>query len=411
METQQATSEKISFHILKNAPLGLIEINQKGEILNSNLAAQAILKYLLAGLNLNVGIDDLNIYTLTPYLDAGLEAKIRNYKQERGRIMPTQHCPVLLTENGIQIEKHYNIDVTQMFPDYYIFAIDDITEKVNKEKEMQQTELDKAVAQSKYELVSEVLHDIGNAVVGFGSYLTRINRMLEQNSLQNLQNLTAFMQAQQTVISTAIGDAKSAALVNLLNGITKTEKENQEELRHSVNEQLNIISHIQEILNIQRQYVTGKENNERKPVNMRSMINDCLAMLSAALEKKGITVSIIALQEPPLIHGDRTKLMQVILNILKNSVEATDVASAEKKIKIKLQTVDDLLSIVIEDNGQGFDAATKDGFFKRGFTTKNTGTGLGLYNCKKIIESHSGSIEIDSAGKGMGAVTTIKLKV
>src|SRR5450631_940716 len=85
----------------------------------------------------------------------------------------------------------------------------------NAQISLQAALLDKAVAQGKYEIASDVLHDIGNAVVGFGSYLTRIRRSLEQNNLQNLQNLAGFFTTQQTILATVIGEAKSGAVVSM----------------------------------------------------------------------------------------------------------------------------------------------------------------------------------------------------
>lgn len=407
MQNQPITSENKLFRLINNSPFGLVDINYQGDIKGLNLVAQAMLKPLIDVYKINSN----NLYDITQHLSTEIADLIQSFQPESGRVIAARIYSISHTEiSGAITEKYFSVDVTRMFAECFIVALDDVTLKLQKEKAMQQAELDKAVAQSKYELVSEVLHDIGNAVVGFGSYLNRINRMLEQNSLQNLQNLAGFMQGQQSAMNTVIGEAKSAALVNLLNGITKTQKENQEELQVSVSEQLNIISHIQEILNIQRQYLTGKESNERKPVNMRSMISDCIAMVAASLEKKEIEISVVALQELPAIPGDRTKLMQVILNILKNSIEAIDPAASKKIITIKLQVADGLLTITIEDNGKGFEPAIGTDLFKRGFTTKSTGTGLGLYNCKTIIESHSGSIKIESLGLGRGAITTIELK-
>ena len=53
--------------------------------------------------------------------------------------------------------------------------------------QQKEQELEKAIAQGKFEIASEVLHDIGNALVGFGSYLTRINRVIENNNLEGVQ--------------------------------------------------------------------------------------------------------------------------------------------------------------------------------------------------------------------------------
>jgi signal transduction histidine kinase len=61
----------------------------------------------------------------------------------------------------------------------------------------------------------------------------------------------------------------------------------------------------------------------------------------------------------------------------------------------------------VKDNGKGFNSETGMQLFQRGFTTKNNGTGLGLYNCRSIIESHAGTFDIKSPGIDLGAEVTI----
>ncbi len=277
--------------------------------------------------------------------------------------------------------------------------------------EQKEQELEKAIAQGKFEIASEVLHDIGNALVGFGSYLNRINRSIELNNLDTIKNLSTFLKAQQTALTGAIGADKAAALVSLTENLANTQATNQQEVATSMSELLNIISHIQEILNIQRQFVRdhGTGSQERKPVNLGSLVDNCRSMLFASFDRKGIQLKINIQAGLPIIKGDHTKLMQVILNVLKNSIEAIDMDSTEKKISITALSEDNYIGLVITDNGQGFSPETGERFFERGFTTKKTGTGLGLYNCKSIIESHGGSFSIKSDGPGMGSVTTIKL--
>jgi len=192
----------------------------------------------------------------------------------------------------------------------------------------------------------------------------------------------------------------------MLNGIINKQQADITDTRNSIAEQLNIISHIQEILNIQRQYVVG-ENRERKLVNLRSVVNDCMAMLFASFDKRGINFALNIPTELPLIKGDRTKLMQVILNVLKNSLESMEITAKNKKIDFRIFTESERLVVQIQDNGIGFDADTADKLFERGFTTKSSGTGIGLYNCKTIIESHSGTIQMLSDGLGSGSKTII----
>jgi len=278
--------------------------------------------------------------------------------------------------------------------------------------QQQEQETEKAIAQGKFEIASEVLHDIGNALVGFGSYLTRINRVSEKNNLESVKNLNLFLKGHQTLIGNAIGVDKANALVSITEGIAKTQADNQKEVSVSIGELLNIVSHIQEILNIQRQFVRGHGgSHERKPVNIVRIIDDCRSMLFASMDKKGVKLIVNIKPGNYVIKGDHTKLMQVILNIMKNSLEAIDMDKSEKCISITMKATAEYIDLKIADTGQGFDKETSSRFFERGFTTKKSGTGLGLYNCRSIVESHTGSFEISSDGPGLGAVTAIKFSL
>jgi len=285
-----------------------------------------------------------------------------------------------------------------------------LNEKLEKQKEQ---ELEKAIAQGKFEIASEFLHDIGNAMVGLGAHLNRISRYVEENNLENIKSLTVFLKLNRMTIAQAIGADKANALIAITEGIETTQQSSTGVINASIKDLQHIITHIQEILNIQRQLVKGHRGvHERKPVNLENIIYDCRAMLFASIEKKDIQFKINVVPENNyIIKGDHTKLMQVILNVLKNSIEAIDPDAAEKCINVNMQIVDNILQLVIADNGHGFDPQTANLFFVKGFTTKKNGTGLGLYNCRTIIESHTGSFKLKSDGPGLGAVTTIKFTV
>jgi signal transduction histidine kinase len=136
-----------------------------------------------------------------------------------------------------------------------------------------------------------------------------------------------------------------------------------------------------------------------------------MAMLFASFDKRGIAVSVHIPADLPILKGDRTQLMQMALNILKNSLEAIEVTAPVKKVSIRLYTQPHLLVLQVQDSGMGFDEFTASQLFKRGYTTKNSGTGLGLYNFRAIIESHGGTIDLTSEGPGKGAVTKISFPV
>jgi len=406
MENQPCLAEQKLTTLMKHISMGIVEIDSAGKIIYQNLKAETLLKPILVANN----IKGNNLFAILQPVVPSIVEKIKTFPENSGNTVINELSNFSLIFGGEKLERHYHFTVTKI-TGCILISFDDVTEKYQKEKAMLQLASDKAVMQGKFEIASNVLHDIGNAVVGFGSYITRIKRTLEENKTDNLQKLSGFFATQQKMMTGILGKDKAEAVIGMLNGITESQKNSQEDIRKSINEQIRIITHIQEILNIQRLYLSGHESIEKRPIQLRSIINDCMSMLLASIEKRGIKVKISVPEKLPAIEGDHTRLMQVILNILKNSIEAIDITATEKNISLEVKACPDALMLQVKDNGSGFDEETGKKLFVRGFTTKATGTGLGLVNCRTITEAHDGTIDIASAGFGKGAVTTLKFKV
>ncbi|RHW39829.1 PAS domain-containing protein [Lysinibacillus yapensis] len=103
------------------------------------------------------------------------------------------------------------------------------------------------------------------------------------------------------------------------------------------------------------------------------------------------------------IQGNSNRLKQMLINLVKNAIE---VMPHGGDIVIKLANKNDSIEVSVKDEGSGMSESELDGLFTPFYTTKSAGTGLGLALVKKVIEEHSGSIEVESE-IGMG--TTFKL--
>lgn len=103
--------------------------------------------------------------------------------------------------------------------------------------------------------------------------------------------------------------------------------------------------------------------------------------------------------------GDKIKLEEVFLNLLRNAEEAVE---KHGSIRLSAARKKDLLTIQVKDNGCGIPEENMDSIFEPFKTYKKEGTGLGLSLSKRIIEAHGGSISVISK-KGQGTVFTIKL--
>jgi signal transduction histidine kinase len=94
----------------------------------------------------------------------------------------------------------------------------------------------------------------------------------------------------------------------------------------------------------------------------------------------------------PIVFGDKEKLMQMLTNIVTNSI----IHGRATKIEIQSQFTEGKrnLKVQIKNNGVGIEIQEAKRMFERGFTTLKEGNGLGLYIVKKIIQSHDWEIEL-----------------
>ncbi|MCS7280390.1 MAG: ATP-binding protein [Desulfobacterota bacterium] len=147
-------------------------------------------------------------------------------------------------------------------------------------------------------------------------------------------------------------------------------------------------------------YATRQKEEEKSQVNVHGAIEDSLRILYNEYKKRPIEIKKELRAENPLIFGVHGRVCQVLINLIKNGIEAIGEKNGYLKIATD-NTEDGSLRIVIEDNGCGMDEETKKNLFKPFFTTKHQGVGLGLYVSYEIVKSLKGEIFVESEkGKG-----------
>lgn len=401
MEANRSPIEQKLTAIVEYAPVGIVEMNSQGAIIHINILGR---KYILPVLR-HFGLTDDHFYPLLEQVAPLMAVRMKSFQQPSGLIFISEICAFTLPGHR---KRYFSCIANKLYEGCTIFSFEDITDKQEREEVLFQMATDKAMEQGKYEMASGVLHDIGNAVVGLGAYLNRMKNWLDNDNTGTLRQLVSFFETNRPAIAAALDDDKAGAVISLLEGVCLSRQEELEVLHKAVKEQFQIISHIQEVLNIQRQYVVGQELRERKPVELYVLVNDSVAMLQDALKAKEIEILVDVPAALPPVSGDRTRLMQVMLNVIKNSLEAFTAGLQQRKIQIRAWEQPPHVMLEIADNGDGFEPEKAAQLFERGVTTKLSGTGLGLYNCRAIIESHSGTISITSEGPGKGAVTTLQ---
>lgn len=140
-------------------------------------------------------------------------------------------------------------------------------------------------------------------------------------------------------------------------------------------------------------YTKIKINKEEMDINV--LIEEVITNSNTLLKKNNVKVETDIKSEEIIVNADYNRLKQVLVNILKNSLEAKKVKD-KMLINIKVTNSTNEVKIVIKDNGIGMDKKTLNKINKMFFTTKSKGTGLGVPLSKEIIELHSGTIKYRS---------------
>ena len=146
-----------------------------------------------------------------------------------------------------------------------------------------------------------------------------------------------------------------------------------------------------------------KPNKDKDEVILKDVMEDCLAVINKSLENNNIKVEK-NYNSDTLLKIYSRELMQVYLNIIKNSKEALlDNKIKDSKITIDIYEKDDYIVTDIKDNGLGIKESIIHRVFDPYFTTKDvsSGTGLGLYMSKMIIEKHlHGQLTVENIESG-----------
>jgi signal transduction histidine kinase len=107
---------------------------------------------------------------------------------------------------------------------------------------------------------------------------------------------------------------------------------------------------------------------------------------------------------------DRTQLIRIITNLVKNAIQAIPDEQEEKSIIVAVKKQDNNVNISVKDNGTGIETENSAYIFEPKFTTKTSGMGLGLGIIKNIIENYKGTITFETA-VGTGTTFTVTFPI
>ncbi|MBA2761676.1 MAG: HAMP domain-containing histidine kinase [Segetibacter sp.] len=230
--------------------------------------------------------------------------------------------------------------------------------------------LDETESKAWQKLLSVMTHEIMNSVAPISSLAETLKKRLQvpasyNNDSSSLEDLEIGI---DTIKRRSEGLLKFAETYRNLNKITK--------------------------LNLQKVYV-------------RDLLANIHQLMQPTFEQKNVEVEIL-LREPELAFpADPTLLEQVLINLVVNAMEAVKGKSNPKIVLSAEHTINNKIVIKVADNGIGMPEEMIDKIFIPFFTTKKTGSGIGLSLCKQIVMLHKGTIQVQSK-EGQGTVFSMQ---
>ena len=232
-----------------------------------------------------------------------------------------------------------------------------------------------------------------------GRSLTDLQRERD-NKLMNLEAMAASIAHEVRQPLSAIATSGNAALRFL--GRTPPD---HKEVRSSLSRIISNSHRASQVFdNIRALF--GKVDKEHELIDMNEIVLEVLHTLRGELKDRVITVRTELTSQLPLVMGHRGQLHEVLLNLVRNAIEAMDaIKDTRRVLQARTERHDGRAEIVvaIEDSGPGIDPEKLDGIFDAFVSTKPQGMGLGLAICRMIIDRHGGQLSA-SSGKRRGAV-------
>jgi PAS domain S-box-containing protein len=145
-------------------------------------------------------------------------------------------------------------------------------------------------------------------------------------------------------------------------------------------------------------------SQQRVAIDINELINDCVSLCSDPLKQNSIKLTLNLTDNLPLILIDHIQIEQVILNLIRNGIDAI-LSPSEKKLRhIIIQsylTPNNEIQVRVKDNGSGIEEDQQAQILMPFHTTKSDGMGMGLSICRSLIEAHNGTLHFNSQfGKG-----------
>jgi PAS domain S-box-containing protein len=289
--------------------------------------------------------------------------------------------------------------------------IRDISDRKAAEAELEKAHKELVAASreaGRAEMATGVLHNVGNVLNSVIVSSSIVADTLRRSKLGNLGKIVALIREHQGDLGVFLSsDSKGVQIPGYLASLVPhLQAEQAATLKELAALQKNI-EHIKDIVVMQQSY--AKLSGAAETVNVSELVEDALRMNANLLQRQDME-TIRAFSNVPPVTVQRQKVLQILVNLIRNAKQACDESGrAEKRLTLQVANGDGRVKISVIDNGVGISADNLARIFSHGFTTKKDGHGFGLHSGIVAAKEMGGSLTAHSDGPGTGATFTLEL--
>ena len=287
----------------------------------------------------------------------------------------------------------------------------DVTHRVVAEEALTQ-----AFAQGRLEIVETILHNIGNAInsVTVGINVLQENLVGNQLMHQFFEFADVVKAHQEDWVDYIKEDPQGQQVLPFIIALAANFTGQNREVVETLERVSERVTHINDIIRTQK--FSNQPNMMWKNINLQKAILSAVKLQQDSIDKRGIQVDVNCENAPEEIRIQESQFHQMLVNLVKNSIEAIDELARSggfnetPRIVVKAYISEDFLRLDVTDNGIGLEQKNFKLIFGAGYTTKESGTGLGLHSSANFVIGSGGKIYPLSEGIGKGTTMRIMLR-
>lgn len=261
------------------------------------------------------------------------------------------------------------------------------------------------------EVAASILHNVGNILNSVNVSAAILKKNLSHDHHKKLGTIVKMLEEHRSGLEEYLcHDSKGKLILPYLHALTDTLSNHFETNTAETQSLETNIGYIKGIISAQQ--TLGSKNTMIESLKLPELINNALRSIN--LERYNIKVTIHYDTDIHSIRSDKSKLFQILTNLLTNSKDAMDRECDVKKRAISIEVCEvenKLLCIKVRDQGVGIAKDNLERIFSFGFTTKENGHGFGLHSSALYASDLGGTLVAESAGPGEGACFLLTLPI